>query len=255
MLKLFKNHETITVAVLTAMLYVGSYFYERGSAIYFGIPPELITITPSIMISMVIAFFIFAIILFFSCDFIISMMLKWTKSEKLIKCAVLLPVLLFWLSISYLNNDLSYRNILTSLLLYGILCLCIIVLSPKPLGNKKEDNEKKEHEENNSSDTSSSTIFSKKTYNFSGLIFWIGFIFLISTHSLGRNIAENANSYNGFDFNNEKYVIVKIYGDAYIAKKNNNGKLNDGIYIFKSDDFKSINIHKITLHGSGKKTE
>lgn len=252
MLKLFKNHETITVALLTAMLYVGSYFYERGSAIYFGIPSELITITPSTMISMVIASFVFAIILFFSCNFIISLMLKWTNSEKLIKCAVLLPGLLFWLAISYLNNDLNHKNILTSLLLYGILCLSIIVLSSKPPENKEED---KTHEKNNSPDTSARTSLSKKIYDFSGLTFWVGFVFLISTHSLGRNIAENANSYNGFDFNNENYVIAKIYGDAYIAKKIKNGKLNDGIYIFKSDDFKSINIHKITLRGSGKQVE
>lgn len=249
MLKLLKNHETLAVAFLTAILYVGSYFYERGSAIYYGIPPELITITPSAMISMVVTSFIFVVILFFVCNVVIKLMLRWTKSERLIKCAILSPVLLFWLAIGYLNNDLSYKGIASSFLIYFALCLAIIVLG----SNKLDSNQDKNNQfTTNSIDSQASKTFSKKAYDFSGLIFWMGFIYLLSTHSLGKNSAEKQNSYDGFISNGENFAIVKIYGDAFIAKKIRDGKFSDGIYIFKTDDFKKISINKINLNHSSK---
>lgn len=48
--------ETLIVALATALCYTGAYVYERGFAVYFGIPTELISVTPGSIITTVSLF-------------------------------------------------------------------------------------------------------------------------------------------------------------------------------------------------------
>ena len=242
MLNNFRKHETLSVAFVTVMAYAGSYFYERGGAIYFGVPTDLISITPASMIAMAISTFVLAMVLFFFSDFIVSVMIKKTKSVLLIKCAVLFSGVIFWFLIGYLNNDLTIVNVVTTLVVYVFICICMRFMQATP---SKQDPTAKDGDL--SPKPKSSKSLTNQLHDYSSVLFWVGVVFLLSTHSLGRSSAANQNRFDGFSINKDKYVIAKVYGENYIVKKVVNGYLDDGVYIFKSEDFKSINIHKILL--------
>lgn len=237
-----KKHETLSVALITVILYAGSYFYERGSAIYFGVPKELISITPASMISMAISTFLLATVLFFASNLIVSLIIKRTKSVLLIKCSVLFAGVIFWFLISYLNNDLTTQNIVTTFVLYVLICICVHFTQASPSNQDPitTDGDVSSKPQNRKGITN-------QLHDYSGVLFWVGIVFLISTHSLGRSSAANQNRFDGFVINKDKYVIAKIYGENYIVKKVVNGNLDDGVYIFKSEDFKNINIHETLL--------
>lgn len=238
----FKKHETLSVAFITVIAYAGSYFYERGSAIYFGVPTDLISITPASMIAMAISTFVLATVFFFASDFIVSVIIKKTKSVLLMKCAVLFSGVIFWFLIGYLNNDLTIVNVVTTFVVYVFICIYMRFMQTTP---SKQDPTTKD--DDLSPKPNGSKSLTNQLHDYSSVLFWVGIVFVLSTHSLGRSSAANQNRFDGFAINKDKYVIAKIYGENYIVKKVVNGHLDDGVYILKSEDFKSVNIHKISL--------
>lgn len=63
-INIFLKKETILVALATALCYTGAYAYERGFSLYFGIPTELISVTPASIITTVALFSGFLITLY-----------------------------------------------------------------------------------------------------------------------------------------------------------------------------------------------
>ncbi|HBV4375692.1 TPA: hypothetical protein MDY08_005129 [Klebsiella pneumoniae] len=60
----FFKKETLIVALATALCYTGAYIYERGFSVYFGIPTELISVTPGSIITTVSLFLAFIMALY-----------------------------------------------------------------------------------------------------------------------------------------------------------------------------------------------
>ncbi|EHN8799903.1 TPA: hypothetical protein QH250_001714 [Enterobacter asburiae] len=58
------KNETLIVALGTALCYTGAYAYERGFCLFFGIPTELITVTPASIIYTVFLFAAFLMTLY-----------------------------------------------------------------------------------------------------------------------------------------------------------------------------------------------
>ena len=54
--------------------------------------------------------------------------------------------------------------------------------------------------------------------------------------------ATQQTSFDTFVLKKDEYAILRIYGDNIVTKKIINKKMSNGIYIFKTDDFKEVQI-------------
>ncbi len=60
--------------------------------------------------------------------------------------------------------------------------------------------------------------------------------------SCGTYSARLQVSFVTFTLKNNEYAILRIYGENIITKQIVDNKMSDGIYVFKTDDFKGIEI-------------
>lgn len=243
MLKLIKKSEAILIALITAILYSGSYFYERGSAIYYGIPTDLISISPASITIMVITVFIFIFYVYIFSSAIISITARKTKNRFLLIYAIFSPVIIFWIGITFLNGELTWKSAIKTEVFHIVITYILFVGSKDPM-----EEEKKGLKQNNNG-------IIANIENMGPIIFFLAFAFSLTTIGLGKYMASSNNEYDGFTINNRHYAIVKIYGDNFIIKNISDGKLIDGIQIFDKADLKNITIGKIRLTDTSNKNE
>lgn len=248
MLKTLKKSEAILIALITAILYSGSYFYERGSAVYYGIPTDLISISPASITIMVITVFTFITYVYFFSSFIIIVATRKTQNRFLLLYSIFSPVIIFWIGITFLNGELTWRNAIKSEIFHIVLTLILLMGSKHPQRKGSLDVEQNSSKHNNNS------IFTNID-NTAAIIFFLALAFSLATHGLGKYIANISDKYDGFTIKNEHYAIVKIYGDNFIVKKISDGKLTHGIQIFDKADLKNITIEKVSLNGTPNKNE
>ncbi|OAT78153.1 hypothetical protein A9B99_18620 [Mangrovibacter phragmitis] len=221
-----KTHETFTVATITALCYAGSYAYERGFSIYFGIPTEFITVTPNSIVTSAILFITFCMSFYILSSFLIKISEKIGNNNiHIYGMIVLSPLILFVYIVLSLINALSLTIFLTSTILYILMVMSITLTI------------KKSTEINVNTDVTDKSAFSKID-NFITSIFWLAIIFFIITSSTGNFIARTTDSFNVFQYNNEEYRIIKTYGDNVITQKINKDIKPKGVFVFTTEDLK-----------------
>ncbi|EIV6705552.1 TPA: hypothetical protein ACS3VG_004544 [Klebsiella aerogenes] len=226
--------ETLIVALATALCYTGAYVYERGFAVYFGIPTELISVTPGSIITTVSLFvgFLFLVYILSTFPVLISQSKK-IRNNFIIITLSLSPVWILFNLIFFLISGFKTLNF--SIVTMGFLLLCgSIFLSKKQLNNRPKLY----------SLETSKGIFNSID-NAAGLIFWFSFTFFSIISGMGTFIARTTDNFSTFTYKNENYKLIKSYGDNIIAIKETAKKNEDGVYIFKAEDLKETLINKV----------
>ncbi|VUC84273.1 Uncharacterised protein [Raoultella terrigena] len=228
--------DTLIVALVTALCYTGAYIYERGFSIYFGIPTELISVTPGSIITTVCLFvgFLFLVYMASTLPVLISQS-KRINNKYIINILILSPIWILFNLIFFLMSGLKILNF--SIVTAAFLFLCVSVT----WGSNKTIS----HTQSNSIEISNG-IF-KNIDNASGLIFWLSLIFFTTISGMGTFIARTTDNFNTFTYKNENYKLIKNYGDNIIAIKEANKENTNGVYLFKAEDLKEIRINKVKV--------
>ncbi|EGQ5322134.1 TPA: hypothetical protein ONC27_002892 [Enterobacter asburiae] len=98
------KNETLIVALGTALCYTGAYAYERGFCLFFGIPTELITVTPASIIYTVFLFAAFLMTLYMASSFpVLIASKKNLKNKHITSILTLSPIWIIFNLIFFLN--------------------------------------------------------------------------------------------------------------------------------------------------------
>lgn len=226
--------DTLIVALATALCYTGAYIYERGFSLYFGIPTELISVTPGSIITTVFLFVGFLFLVYMASTFpVLISQSKRINNKYIINILILSPIWILFNLIFFLMSGLKILNF--SMVTAAFLFLCISIT----MGSTKIIN----HAQSNSFETPKG-IF-KNIDNAFGLIFWFSMIFFATISGMGTFIARTTDNFNTFTYQNENYKLIKNYGDNIIAIKDNDKENTNGVYLFKVEDLKEIRINKV----------
>ena len=98
------KNETLIVALGTALCYTGAYAYARGFCLFFGIPTELITVTPASIIYTVFLFAAFLMTLYMASSFpVLIASKKNLKNKHITSILTLSPIWIIFNLIFFLN--------------------------------------------------------------------------------------------------------------------------------------------------------
>ncbi|MFP1916701.1 hypothetical protein ACLEEZ_14230 [Lonsdalea quercina] len=223
--------ETILVALATALCYTGAYAYERGFSLYFGIPTELISVTPASIITTVALFSTVLMTLYMTSTLplLVSQNEK-IKNKLIIIILTLSPVWILFNLIFFLMAGFKTSTIVFITVFYCLLCL----------GIEHQPQDKPRNEKNVKG-------FLSKIDNATAYVFWFSFLFFAITSGMGTFIARTTENFNTFTFSNEEYKLIKNYGDNIIAIKMKDKNNTKGVYIFKAEDLKGVRITQVIV--------
>lgn len=228
MLSYLRKSDGLTVALLTASCYVAAYFFEVGYARHVGIPVEIISISLGNIVSTSIFLFFATVIAFFACTFpYIIIARNFGKHKIAVLSSFVLSLVIFALLNIYLLGELTKGIIIKAICSWLFLTFVFYLLIND--GNKTVDSEKPK------------PLFNK-IYDITGLIFWLFFPCAFFIMNCGIYSATQQTSFDTFVLKKDEYAILRIYGDNIVTKKIINKKMSNGIYIFKTDDFKEVQI-------------
>ena len=228
MLSYLKKSDGLTVAVLTASCYVAAYFFETGYARQSGIPIELISISLGNIISTSIFLFFATVIAFFACTFPYIITTRILGKYKLaIVSSFIFSLAIFALLNIYLLGELTKSVIIKTICAWIIFSLLFYFMI-----NDMENEAPPKH----------TKPLSTKIHDVTGIFFWLFFPCAFFIMSCGVYSARLEVSFDTFTLKNNEYAILRIYGENIITKRVVDKKMSDGIYIFKTDDFKGIEI-------------
>ncbi|WP_273908485.1 hypothetical protein [Enterobacter bugandensis] len=230
MLSFFKKNDGLTVALLTASCYVAAYFFEAGYARHAGIPMELISISLGNIVTTSIFLFFASVVAYFACTFPYILITRRFGDYKIaVVSSFVFSLVIFALLNIYLMGQLTIGVIVKSLCAWIILTLLFFLMI-----NEKKDTVSSE----------SDKPLTDKIHNITGTFFWLAFPCIFFILNCGIYSARMQDAFDSFTLNNNKYAILRIYGENIIAKKLIDKKMSGGIYIFKTDDFKAVEIIK-----------
>lgn len=226
--------ETILVALATALCYTGAYAYERGFSIYFGIPTELISVTPASIITTVALFFAFLITLYMASTFplLISKNEK-IKNKFIIISLTLSPVWILFNLIFFLMAGFKISTIVFITVFYFLLCIGLHLSMPVNQSQDKTENKNEKID------------FLSKIDNATAYVVWFSLLFYAITSGMGMFIARTTENFNTFTFNNEEYKLIKNYGDNIITIQTKDKNNTKGVYVFKAEDLKGVRITQV----------
>lgn len=228
--------DTLIVALVTALCYTGAYIYERGFSLYFGIPTELISVTPGSIITTVFLFVGFLFLVYMASTFpVLISQSKKINNKYIINILILSPIWIIFNLIFFLMSGFKIFNL--SIVTTAYLFLCISIT----LGSKDVIS----HTQSNSVEIPKG-IF-KNIDNAAGLILWLSMIFFATISGMGTFIARTTDNFNTFTYKNENYKLIKNYGDNIIAIKEVDKQNTNGVYLFKAEDLKEIRINKVKI--------
>ncbi|HDR2753145.1 TPA: hypothetical protein QCJ76_001713 [Enterobacter asburiae] len=233
-IKIPLKNETLIVALGTALCYTGAYAYERGFCLFFGIPTELITVTPGSIITTVCLFATFLMALYMASSLpVLIASKKNLKNKHIISILTLSPVWVIFNLIFFLTSGFK-------LLTFSIITVAYLFLSIGVTMSATESlNQNKTNDEHNTP-----SIFSKIDNAFA-FIFWFSFLFFAITNGMGTFVARTTDNFHEFTFKNEKYKLLKSYGDNIIALKSKDTNKSKGVYIFKSEDLIETRLNQV----------
>ena len=228
MLRYLKKSDGLTVAILTASCYVVAYFFEAGYARQSGIPIELISISLGNIISNSIFLFFATVIAFFVCTFPYIVTTRMLGKYKLsVVSSFIFSLTVFALLNIYLLGELTKGVLIKTLSAWIVFTLLFYFMI-----NEKKDEPSPKHIK----------PLSEKINHITGIFFWLFFPCAFFIMSCGVYSARLQVSFDSFTLKNNEYAILRIYGENIITKQVVDKKMSDGIYIFKTDDFKGIKI-------------
>ncbi|EQA7375959.1 TPA: hypothetical protein ACSQ42_000858 [Klebsiella aerogenes] len=228
MLSYLKKSDGLTVAILTASCYVAAYFFEAGYARQSGIPIELISISLGNIISTSIFLFFATVIAFFACTFpyIVTTRIL-GKYQLAVVSSFIFSLAIFALLNIYLLGELTKGVLIKTLSAWIAFSLLFYFMRS---------------EKKNESPSKHIKPLSEKIHDITGMFFWLFFPCAFFIMSCGTYSARLQVSFDAFTLKNNEYAILRIYGENIITKQIVDNKMSDGIYIFKTDDFKGIEI-------------
>ncbi|HEL4715853.1 TPA: hypothetical protein UOA09_004182 [Klebsiella pneumoniae] len=226
--------ETLIVALVTALCYTGAYIYERGFSIYFGIPTELISVTPGSIITTVFLFIAFLMVLYM----ISSLPISISRSEKIKNSYIIIalylsPVWILLNLIFFLMSGFKASSFAILTAAYLFLCISVTLSTTKKCATNKPNTEK---------------ITKSLLTNIDdavALVFWFSFIFFAITSGMGTFIARTTDNFNTFTYKNEEYKLIRNYGDNVIAVKTKDANKAKGVYIFKPEELSGIRMNQV----------
>lgn len=226
--------ETLIVALATALCYTGAYIYERGFSVYFGIPTELISVTPGSIITTVFLFIAFLMVLYMmsSLPILISRSEK-LKNTYIIVALNLSPAWILLNLIFFLMSGFKASNFAIVTAAYLFLCISVTLSITETCATNKLNVAKNTKGILTSIDDAVA------------LVFWFSFIFFSITSGMGTFIARTTDNFNTFTYKNEEYKLIKNYGDNVIAVKTKDTNKAKGVYIFKSEELSGIRMNQV----------
>lgn len=226
MLSYLKKSDGLTVAILTASCYVAAYFFEIGYARQSGIPIELISLGN--IISTSIFLFFATSIAFFVCTFPYIVTTRTLGKYKLaVMSSFIFSLAIFALLNIYLLGELTKGVLIKTLSAWIAFTLLFYFMM-----NEKKNGPPSKHIK----------PLSEKIHDITGVFFWLFFPCVFFIMNCGVYSARLQVSFDTFTLKNNEYAILRIYGENIITKQIFDKKMSDGIYIFKTDDFKGIEI-------------
>ncbi|CAH5385893.1 hypothetical protein AI2932V1_3058 [Klebsiella pneumoniae] len=229
--------ETLIVALATALCYTGAYIYERGFSVYFGIPTELISVTPGSIITTVSLFlaFIMALYMISTIPIVISNSKK-IKNKYIITALSFAPVWILFNLIFFLTSGFKIQTFTIVTIAYLFLCISLTIsLLQTPPPNKPSPDEKTKR---------------IQTYidNAIAFTFFFSLTFFAITSGMGTFIARTTDNFNSFTYKNEEYKLIRNYGDNIIAIKIKDANKTKGVYIFKPEELSGIRMNQAKKH-------
>lgn len=230
MINYFKKNDGLTVALLTASCYVAAYFFEAGYARYAGIPIELISISLGNIVSTSIFLFFATVVVYIVCTSpYIIITRKFGNYKLAIVSSFIFSLVIFSLINIYLVGELTQGVIIKALCAWIILTFLFYFII-----NEKKD----------TIPSASEKPLYEKINDVTGKFFWLSIPCVFFILNCGTYSARLQDSFDTFTLKNNKYAILKIYGENIIAKRIVDKNKSNGIYIFKTDDFKDVEIIK-----------
>lgn len=228
------NNETLIVALVTALCYTGAYAYERGFCLFFGIPTELITVTPGSIITTVFLFAAFLMTLYIASSLpVLIASKKNLKNKYIISILILSPVWIIFNSIFLLASGFKPLTFSIITVAYIFLSIGATMSTKDSLNHNKISAEQKPL-----------SIFSRIDNAFA-FIFWFSFLFFAITSGMGTFVARTTDNFHEFTYKNEKYKLVKSYGDNIITLKSMDANKSKGVYIFKTEDLIGTRLNQL----------
>ncbi|MHA6635523.1 hypothetical protein ACX3OY_17220 [Citrobacter farmeri] len=140
------KNETLIVALATALCYTGAYAYERGFCLFFGIPTELITVTPGSIITTVFLFAAFLMTLYIASSLpVLIASKKDLKNKYIISILILSPVWIIFNSIFLLASGFKLLTFSIITVAYLFLSIGATMSATDPLNHNKISAEQKPH--------------------------------------------------------------------------------------------------------------
>ncbi|HAF1616143.1 TPA: hypothetical protein G9B49_005200 [Salmonella enterica] len=199
------NHmkkEGLIILALTILAYGVALSYEIGCSIYFSFNPDFIQIDIKSLFNGIIS-----IAAYFFVALALSLISKQRETPFLKKIAqITLCILLIFFSFSSPNPSIILANIISCFLI----CLGFAAF------------------------VFAYHFVAKRDIAISLLLSGIFVLFIMSASiAIGITESSTTKNFNYFEYNNEKYAIIKIYNGNIIGKKIQHNKLSDtdGIYI------------------------
>lgn len=228
------KNETLIVALGTALCYTGAYAYERGFCLFFGIPTELITVTPASIIYTVFLFAAFLMTLYMISSLPVLLASKKNlKNKYIISFLSLSPIWVIFNLIFFLNDGFKLITFIIITVAYLFLSVGYTMSATESLKQNKTNDEQK-----------NTSIFSRIDNAFA-FIFWFSFLFFAITSGMGTFVARTTHNFHEFTFKNERYELIKSYGDNIIALKSKDTNKSKGVYVFKPEDLIETRLNQV----------
>ncbi|HHX4024655.1 TPA: hypothetical protein ACU917_005793 [Klebsiella michiganensis] len=228
--------ETLIVALATALCYTGAYIYERGFSVYFGIPTELISVTPGSIITTVSLFiaFIMALYMISTIPIVISNSKK-IKNKYIITALNFAPVWILFNLIFFLISGFKTQTFTIVTIAYLFLCISLTISSSQNSSPNKPT-------------TNGTQLIQTYIDNVIAFTFFFSLTFFAITSGMGTFIARTTDNFNAFTYKNEEYKLIRIYGDNIIAIKMKDASKTKGVYIFKPEELSGIRMNQAKKH-------
>ncbi|WP_275351551.1 hypothetical protein [Proteus mirabilis] len=235
MFKFLSKKDTLLLAVISAASYSAAYLYEFSYAKYFNYPKELISISLVNLLRMGFSFFMLMLFSIFIIDFCTKAtdaLGKYGSNVRKAYAPITMGIIL--LIFLYLAGISIFKYYLIGMAIFiAFLILSTFFEKKKTKNNDKNQSDNKKPKGNG--DLSATT----KILSFFMLLFFsYGFILALGTYN-----ARTTTSFYYFTVDNNNYAIINKFDDNVITKViNKDKKLEDCVYIYKSDSLNSKEI-------------
>ncbi|HEK0470046.1 TPA: hypothetical protein SMP18_001248 [Proteus mirabilis] len=240
MFKFLSKKDTLLLAVISAASYSAAYLYEFSYAKYFNYPKELISISLVNLLRMGFSFFMLMLFSIFIIDFCTKAtdaLGKYGSNIRKAYAPITMGIIL--LIFLYLAGISIFKYYLIGMAIF----IVFLILSTFFEKNKIKNNDENQSDNDKPKESGDLSATTKILSFFMLLFFSYGFILALGTYN-----ARTTTSFYYFTADNKDYAIINKFDDNVITKViNKDKKLEDNVYIYKSDSLNSKEIKYIKM--------